>query len=153
MGHRAFIARSGWSKTPISAEEWQEAVATLPEFELFRGSAGAVRAMLRGSRQRGLELQQGYLCGEHVDARLIAAMFVLADRLGARVYSEHRRVYRDVADWQRRTERHGRRRRTGSGASDLASAAAPRPSAAVASWAPFLLAGILTCLVAIWAFQ
>ena len=154
MGHRAFIARSGWSKTPISAEEWQEAVATLPELELFRGSSGAVRAMLRGSRLRGVVLQQGYLCGEHVDGRLIAVMFVLADRLGARVYSERRRVYQDVADWQQRTQRRGQRRhRTETRPPGVPAGPAAISGAANTGWAPFLLAGILTCLVAIWAFQ
>lgn len=153
MGHRAFIARSGWSKTPISADEWQEAVATLPELEVFHGASGAVRAMLRGSRHRGVVLQQGYLCGEHVDSRLIAVMFVLADRLGAQVYSERRRIYRDVADWQQRTQRRGSRRRVDTRPRGASAAQVTARSAVAAGWAPFLLAGILTCLVAIWALQ
>lgn len=153
MGHRAFIARSGWSKSPISADEWQEAVATLPELELYRSPSGAARALLRGSRRRGVVLQQGYLCGEHVDGRLIAVMFVLADRLGAQVYSEHRRVYRDVADWQERTQRRGNRRRIDVRQNGASAAPTAAPSAMAAGWAPFLLAGILTCLVAIWALQ
>jgi hypothetical protein len=50
---------------------------------------------------------------------LIVAMFDLAPRLGARVYSERANPYESVADWRKRTERYRARR-------DLARAEARR---------------------------
>lgn len=112
MGLRAFVARSGWNKTPISDEEWREAASTLPELSVHRGpEGGPVYALLRGSQRRRITLHHGFLCGEHVDRRLVAVLFVLADRLGAQVFSEHRRVYRDQADWEQRVRRRSGRHR------------------------------------------
>lgn len=160
MGVRAFVARSGWSKTPISAQEWWEAASTLPELDVHAiPGDGPVRAMLRGSRRRGLVLQQGYVCGEQVDRRLVAVMFVLADRLGAQVFSEHRNVYRDVADWDARTSRSTRTRTRPRHRGMVAERAAlDSPSDAStyeggAWWLPFLVAGVVTCLLALWALN
>ncbi|MBI5258280.1 MAG: hypothetical protein HY855_17375 [Burkholderiales bacterium] len=106
MGLRAFVARSGWEKNPISAEEWWDAVATMPELSVHLGREGEPAfALLRGSQRRRVSWRQGFLCGDHVDRRLITVLFLLADRLGAQVFSEHRRVYRDLADWERRVQR------------------------------------------------
>jgi len=157
MGVRVFVARSGWNKTPISAQEWREAAATLPELEVHAGvGAEPVRAMLRGSRQRGVVLQQGYLCGDHVNHRLVAVMFVLADRLGAQVYSERRNVYHDVADWEERMGRRGRRSRNAYALADARNSRDPAstlPSSGDMSWMGFALAGVLTVVLAAWAMN
>lgn len=152
MGLRAFVARSGWNKTPISGQEWHEAASTLPELDLHGGHGEEpVRAMLRGSRHRGLSLQHGYLCGDHVDRRLIAVMFVLADRLGAQVYSEHRRVYRDMVDWEERTRHRSSRRSSHRQSASVADDTRSAPTIDKPSWLPFLLGGVVACLLAVWA--
>jgi hypothetical protein len=43
--------------------------------------------------------------------RLASALFVLAERLGAQVYSENRRPYLNVADWEKRQVRGERNNR------------------------------------------
>lgn len=160
MGIRAFVARSGWSKTPITAQEWREAAATQSDLELHAGVGGEpVRAMLQGSRRRGVALQQGYLCADHVNSRFIAVLFALAERLGAQVFSESRQPYRDVAEWQLR---HADRVRSGSGSRSgangrrLQTAPAGRlaanPAIAEPSWVPFV-AGVMACLLVFWALN
>lgn len=108
MSVRAFVARDGWTKSPISAQEWCEAARAVPELQV-QAQAGAedvpVVARLRSNPRQRVSWVQGYLYGEHVDHRLVAVMFNLADRLGAQVYSEHRHIYHDVDDWDRRTRR------------------------------------------------
>lgn len=154
MAVRAFVARSGWNKTPISAQEWREAASTLPDLELHAGVGGEpVRAMLRGSRRRGVALQQGYLCGDYVDGRLAAVMFSLADRLGAQVFSETRQPYRDVDDWQsRNAERLNRRHRRPQHAAASRALAGPAGTGETA-WLPVFVAGVLSCLLVMWALQ
>jgi hypothetical protein len=103
MGTRAFVARSGWRDTPISLDELARAVAESSDFELHRGTDGDLRALLRGSTRRRLTWHEGYLAAHHTNARMAAAVFDLAARLGAEVYSDRRQRYADLADWARRT--------------------------------------------------
>jgi hypothetical protein len=103
MGTRAFVARSGWRKTPISLDELAQAVAESPDLELRQGIDGDLRALLRGSSRRRLTWHEGYLAAHHTNPRMAAAVFDLAERLGAEVYSERRHRYADLADWARRT--------------------------------------------------
>lgn len=148
MGVRAFVARRGWHQTPISADEWREAVSTLPELDVHRGAdPGSVRAVLRGSRRRSVIWHNGYLCGEQVDERLVAVMFVLADRLGAQVYSERRRAYLDLDDFRQRVRRRSRQ--------TLASAAQGpmRSEAGSAIWMPFAVGAGLVLMLVTWALQ
>lgn len=159
MGIRAFVARSGWNKTPITAQEWREAAALQSDLELHAGVGGEpVRAMLQGSRRRGVALQQGYLCAEHVNSRFIAVLFALAERLGAQVFSESRQPYRDVAEWQvRHADRvriGGSRSRDSSRRLQTAPAArlAGNPAIAEPSWVPFV-AGVMACLLVLWALN
>jgi hypothetical protein len=102
MGTRAFVARHGWKDTPIGLEEWAEAVLQSADLELHHSPDGELTALLRGSRRRRLTWHDGYLASHHTDARMAAAVFALADRLHADVYSEHRHRYASFADWQRR---------------------------------------------------
>jgi hypothetical protein len=102
MGTRAFVARHGWKNTPIGLDEWAAAVAQSDDLELHQAPDGELTALLRGSRRRRLTWHDGYLAAHHTDARLAAAVFALADRLHADVYSEHRHRYASFADWQRR---------------------------------------------------
>lgn len=152
MGVRAFVARKGWQLTPISAEEWLEAASTLPDLDLHRGAGPAsARALLRGSRRRGVVWHNGYLSAEHVNERLAGVLFVLADRLNARVYSERRRAYADVADWVERV--HGRRRpgrRASAPAVVLPGAAG---SGGGGAWVTLGAAVVLFGLLVTWALQ
>lgn len=159
MGLRAYLARSGWRETPITADEWHDAVVTLPELEVHHVQGGGpVRAMLRGSQRRGLSWHDGYISAHHANARLVAAMFVLADRLGAQVYSAHRRPYLDVADWEQRTQRYrrypgeknggGRRGVLASGSHALRGTAQ-----ATALWGPFIVLLVVLVVGISWAMQ
>jgi hypothetical protein len=103
MGTRAFVARHGWKHTPIGLDEWAAAVAQSVDLELHQSPDGELTALLRGSRRRRLTWHDGYLAAHHTDARLAAAVFALADRLHADVYSEHRHRYASFAEWQLRT--------------------------------------------------
>jgi hypothetical protein len=151
MAFRAFVARSGWNKTPISAQEWREAAAALPELELHAGLGGEpVRAMLRGSRRRGVILQQGYLCGEHVDSRLVSVMFALAELLGAQVFSEARRPYSDLSDWQMRNAQRRRSRPRRSQAAIGTRTVPAQVATAESTWVQALMAGVVTCLLVMW---
>lgn len=106
MSVRAFVARDGWSKSPITAQEWSDIARAVPELQVQPAADDQpVIARLRSNPRRRLSWVQGYLYGEHVDHRLVAVMFTVADRLGAQVYSERRHIYHDVDDWDRRTHR------------------------------------------------
>lgn len=100
MGTRAFVARHGWKQTPIGLDEWAAAVAQSADLELHQASDGELTALLRGSRRRRLTWHDGYLASHHTDARMAAAVFALADRLQAGVYSEHRHRYASLSEWQ-----------------------------------------------------
>jgi len=101
MGTRAFVARHGWQKTPIGLEEWADAVAQSPDLELHQAPDGELTALLRGSRRRRLTWHEGYLAVHHTNVRMAAAVFALAERLQANVYSERRYRYVDLDDWAR----------------------------------------------------
>lgn len=112
MAFRAYVARSGWRETPITPAEWRAAASSLPELEVHASYHDeAVCAVLRGSQRRRLSWNDGYISAHHTNERLVAVLFVLAERLGAHVYSEHRRPYLDLADWQERQQRQQRRKR------------------------------------------
>jgi len=155
MGVHAFVARSGWQSTPISAVEWHIAAAALPALEVFDGAADAAqRAVLRTDRRRGLVLHRGCLHADRVDRQLAVQMFALAQLLGAQVFSARRRPYIDLADWEARNLRSGRRRgaagseggrRSASGASAAATAAAGT------AWVIFGSAAFLLGSLAVWA--
>ena len=102
MGTRAFVARHGWKHTPIGLDEWAAAVTQSDDLELHQSPDGELTALLRGSRRRRLTWHDGYLASHHTDARMAAAVFALAQRLQADVYSEHRHRYASFAEWQRR---------------------------------------------------
>lgn len=102
MGTRAFVARHGWQDTPIGLEEWAQAVAQSPDLELHQTPDGELTALLRGSRRRRLTWHHGYLAVHHTNTRMAVAVFALAERLHAEVYSERRHRYADLADWERR---------------------------------------------------
>ena len=102
MGTRAYVARQGWKDTPISLEEWSKAVHQSDDLEMRQSPDGEWTALLRGSSRRRLTWHDGYLAAHHTNARMAAAIFDLADRLHADVYSEHRRRFDSLADWQRR---------------------------------------------------
>ena len=101
MGTRAFVARHGWKDTPIGLDEWADAVGRSEDLELHHSPDGELTALLRGSRRRRLTWHDGYLASHHTDARMAAAVFALANRLHADVYSERRHRYADFTDWQR----------------------------------------------------
>jgi hypothetical protein len=158
MGLRAYVARSGWRETPITADEWHDAVATLPELEVHQvHGGGAVRAMLRGSQRRGLTWHDGYISANHVNARLAASMFVLADRLGAQVYSAHRRPYLDVADWEQRSQRYRRYpgEKNGRGQRNMSAVRPPagRPVPPASLWGPLIVLVLVVMLGAGWALR
>ena len=79
MGHRAFVARSGWNKTPISVQEWHEAAGTLPP---------AVRAQVRqleeNQKRRATRAQRDVLDRTMIDV-LSLYRDVLVVQLGAEV--------------------------------------------------------------------
>jgi hypothetical protein len=100
MGSRAFVARQGWKDTPIGRDEWAEAVHQSTDLVLHQSPDGDLTALLRGSRRRRVTWHDGYLASHHTDARLAVAVFALAERLNAGVYSEHRRHYASLAEWQ-----------------------------------------------------
>jgi hypothetical protein len=102
MGTRAFVARHGWKDTPIRLEEWAEAVQQSADLELHQSPDGELTALLRGSRRRRVTWHDGYLASHHTDARLAVAVFALAERLHADVYSERRYRYASLAEWQQR---------------------------------------------------
>ncbi|NRF70849.1 hypothetical protein HLB44_27975 [Aquincola sp. S2] len=158
MGLRVYVARSGWRETPITADEWHDAVVTLPELEVHHvHGGGPVRAMLRGSQRRGLAWNDGYISAHHANARLVAVLFVLADRLGARVYSAHRRPYLDVADWEQRTQRYrrypGEKGRVRRGVLASGGEAMRSTAQATALWGPFIVLLVVLVIGASWAFQ
>ena len=99
MGTRAFVARPGWGDTPIGQEEWAEAVQESADLELHRWPDGELTALLRGSRRRRLTWHDGYLAAHHTDARMAAAVFALAERLQAGVYSDRRHRFASLAEW------------------------------------------------------
>lgn len=147
MGARAFLARSGWRETPITAEEWKVAASGVPELVLHHDAdSPAVKAVLRGSHRRRLTWHDGYVAAHHANPALVAALFVLADRLGAQVYSEQRRRYADVADWERSNPPL---QRTRSRVPVTASAALPA-AAANTAWVPWLAFLIALGVVAAW---
>jgi hypothetical protein len=102
MGTRAFVARPGWRDTPIGQEEWAEAVQQSTDLEMHRWPDGELTALLRGSRRRRVTWHDGYLAAHHADARLAAAVFALAERLQADVYSEQRHRFASLAEWHQR---------------------------------------------------
>jgi hypothetical protein len=128
MGTRAFVARPGWRDTPIGQEEWAEAVQDSTDLEMHRWPDGELTALLRGSRRRRVTWHDGYLAAHHTDARMAAAVFALAERLQADVYSEHRQRFASLADWHQRVgpaDRH----RTG-----RVLAVSPAPGTNSAAW-------------------
>jgi hypothetical protein len=102
MGTRAFVARHGWKDTPIGRDEWAEAVRQSADLEPHQSPDGELTALLRGSRRRRVTWHDGYLASHHTDARLAVAVFALAERLNADVYSEQRHRYASLAEWQLR---------------------------------------------------
>lgn len=105
MGTRAFVARHGWKDTPIALDEWAEAVHQSTDLELHQSPDGELTALLRGSRRRRVTWHDGYLAAHHTDERMAAAVFALAERLHANVYSERRQRYASLAEWQRHVGR------------------------------------------------
>ena len=102
MGTRAFVARAGWRDTPIGHEEWAEAVRQSTDLEMHRLPDGELTALLRGSRRRRVTWHDGYLASHHTDARMAMAVFALAERLQADVYSERRHRYASLEEWHQR---------------------------------------------------
>jgi hypothetical protein len=102
MERRAFVARHGWKDTPIGRDEWAEAVRQSADLEAHQTPDGELTALLRGSRRRRVTWHGGYLASHHTDARLAVAVFALAERLNADVYSEQRHRYASLAEWQLR---------------------------------------------------
>ena len=152
MGSRAYLARSGWRETAISPEEWRTAASSIPELEVHASYRDdAVFAVLRGSQRRRLNWHDGYISAHHPDPRLIGILFALAERLGAQVYSEHRRPYLDVADWRQRQQRRQRTyqpHERGYGTHHAA-----RPAMGRADWLPFAAFMVALAFLALWALD
>ena len=132
MGTRAFVARRGWKDTPIALDEWAQAVLESPDLELHQGPDGELTALLRGSRRRRLTWHDGYLAVHHTNHRMATAVFALAERLGAGVYSERRHRYADLAEWERRVGG------AASSRSERGPAISPALAASSAGWAAWL---------------
>lgn len=143
MGRRAFVARHGWNHTPIGLDEWVAAVDQCADLELHQSPDGELTALLVGSTRRRLTWHDGYLASHHTNDRMAAAVFSLAERLHADVYSEHRHRYASLADWQRRAGLPEARNH----AVGPTSAVLPNNSAAWFAWVA-LVAGLVFMLMA-----
>jgi hypothetical protein len=100
MGTRAFVARQGWKETPIGLDEWVAAVSRSADLELHQSPDGELIALLRGSRRRRVTWHDGYLAAHHTNVRMAEAVFALAERLHADVYSDGRHRYGSLAEWK-----------------------------------------------------
>lgn len=124
MSFHVYIARSGFENTPIDGAEWLAAARQCARLLVTeeRDSTGRIlhSVHLSGNKRKGLARTSfGLICARDPNRELIVAMFQLAERLNAGVYSEHMKPYASVQDWERRTreyrfhrERFVRTRRT-----------------------------------------
>jgi len=111
MSYHVYIARSGWRDTPISPEEWSQAVSEESALEARPTPRGDhLMVHLEEKPRKWLNLTQGYVHAQDPGEELVAVMFQLASRLDARVYSERAKPYESVADWRNRTKRYRVRR-------------------------------------------
>jgi hypothetical protein len=65
---------------------------------------------LPGERRQWLSWKDGYVMAQEPKEELVAAMFALASRLDAGVYSARAKPYASVGDWRKRTAPYRARR-------------------------------------------
>lgn len=108
MSYHVYLARAGWKTTSITLGKWRSAATAVPALDVsVREPDGGLLVHLAGQRRQWLAWQDGVVFAQNPDEQLVGAMFLLAERLGAQVYSERQVPYRDVDDLRRRTQAAG----------------------------------------------
>ena len=112
MSYHVYVARSDPKVQPITEAEWAAAArncAALVVSVSGQGPDGDQHAaQLVGERKQWLtRTPQGLLHAQRPSMAMVAAMFTVANSLGAQVCSERMRPYASVDDWAARNGRRG----------------------------------------------
>lgn len=111
MSYHVYIARRHPQPSPLGEAEWVEAARQCPALEVTVAARTGTQEhhaarLAGGARQWLTRTPQGLLHAQGPSPAMVAAMFELAERLGATVLSEHMRPYASLDDW---AQRNGRR--------------------------------------------
>src|SRR5512146_632054 len=103
MSFHVYIARSGFENTPIDEAEWLAAARQCSDLLVTeeRDSTGGFEHSVHLPENKRKSLSRtafGLICARDPNRELIVAMFQLAERLNAGVYSEHMKPYVSVQD-------------------------------------------------------
>lgn len=115
MSFHVYLAKPGWKKTwqdnPITPAEWTAAVNATDALEKIvppkkQSNHMALGTRLKRDGRQRLRWGQGFVNAEAPSEALITVMFMLAEILGAKVYSEKAKPYASVEDWKNRTKKY-----------------------------------------------
>jgi hypothetical protein len=108
MSYHVYVARPGFEKSPISGDEWLAAASTCPLLRVVTTTnrKGKVHHSVRLSSDASRHIWHlpiGVIDAQAPNAQVIEALFAVASNLQADVYSEKRRRFVSVRDWEDRT--------------------------------------------------
>ena len=111
MSRHVYIAFDRFKDSPISAAAWMAALAQYPALQRppgrGRGASPAGVVALTADPRQKLSLSVYGLGEAHDPSRaMVEAMFEVASKLGAGVYSERCKRYASLEDWERRSRKY-----------------------------------------------
>ncbi|RYY77235.1 MAG: hypothetical protein EOO52_07085 [Gammaproteobacteria bacterium] len=115
MSHHVFISLEKFEESPISIESWHKVAREISvEFPglVLKPSSNRLLPLsyslhLRGNKAQNLHrTPHGLILAQEPSEELVAVIFILANKLHAKVYSERFKEYTSVKNWKERTEKY-----------------------------------------------
>lgn len=103
MSFHVYIARPGFKDTPLEKAQWLALAQGHSRLQGVGKTGTSSFALVSDHAQRLSLDPHGLVHAQNPSRELVALMFELADALGAGVYSEKRKRYQSVDDWEART--------------------------------------------------
>ena len=109
MSYHVYVARPGFESSPISTDEWLAAASACPLLRIITTTnrKGIVHHSVRLASdpdRRIWRLPTGVIDAQEPTPEVIEALFSIAPKLGADVYSEKAKKYASVQDWESKTK-------------------------------------------------